>query len=376
MPISAFSVVALLGAIASLSPGNSETASDSSLLRLAAVTSSDSLSRSKDSGTPHKSPAKDTTRIQGTAKSPLCGPLLGQTLRWGPKQGPLHISGTVVVGQGQALIIAAGTTVLTIPEPTCVDTVNSGDGATLLVAGGSLVVQGLPRNPVVFQPSTQGKGFGWGGIRVERAHESTVDLAWLELRRARTGIAFVAGSGEMRHSVVDGCGIGIAALAGAAPRILHCVVSGSLLADAVSERSAPLFRSCLFLDGRGDGIRFQGTGLARVENSCFWGHRGTQVVRGPDGLGGWKYDTVPDRFGNWRRDPVLRGSALDRAATDKKRLEVAAAPWWKHSRMPDLPYGYGPWALSAFSPLLGAGEMGLCQIPNGTRCDVGLWSGP
>jgi hypothetical protein len=288
----------------------------------------------------------------------------------------LHISGTVLIGPGQTLEITAGTLVLASSELACKDSTNSGDGTTLLVAGGSLRVQGLPGHPVVFQPTTPGRGLDWGGIRVERAVESSVDLAWLDVRRARTGIAFVDGSGELRHSVVEDCGIGIAVLAGAAPRILHSVVSRTLVADAVSERSAPLFRSCLFLDGQGDGLRFQGTGLARVENSCFWGHRGNQVVRGPDGLGGWASDTLPDRFGNWRRDPVLRDSRLDRLATNKKRLEVAAAPWWKHSHMPELPYGSGPWALSPFSPLLEAGERGLCRIPNGTRCDIGLWSGP
>ena len=245
----------------------------------------------------------------------------------------------------------------------------------MLVAGGSLLVRGTPGHPVVFQPATPGKGFGWGGIRVEKAVEKSVDLAWLEVHRARTGVSFIAGTGEIRHGVVADCGIGIAALAGAAPRILHSVVGRSLLADAVSERSAPLFRSCLFLDGEGDGLRFQGTGLARVENSCFWGHRGNAVVRGPEGLGDWRSDTLADRFGNWRRDPLLRGSAGYLRETARFRQEMARLPWWKRTRMPREPPGSGPWALSPLSPLLGAGERGLCRIPEGTRCDIGLWSG-
>lgn len=334
----------------------------------------DSSPKQKDTGAHSKTTAAPA-HPPGSSENPLCGPLGAKPLRWGPKLGALHLAGTVVVGPGQTMVLAAGTAVLVGSDPNCKDSSNSEDGPTLVVAGGSLLVQGAPGHPVVFQPVAP-RGFGWGGIRVERVREKTVDLAWLEVHRAQTGISFVAGSGEMRHGVVADCGIGIAVLAGAAPRILHSVVSRSSLADVVSERSAPLFRSCLFLDGQGDGLRFQGTGLARVENSCFWGHRGTQVVRGPAGLGGWRRDTIPDRFGNWRRDPLLRGSEGDQLATEKRQREMAALPWWKRRRMPDLPYGSGPWALSALSPMLGAGERGLCKLPEGTRCDIGLWSGP
>ena len=345
--MSASTAIALLGAIISQSPTVAGTAFDSSSAK---------------------------TPPPGSAGNPLCGPLPFASLNWGPKRGPLHLSGTVLVGPGQVLELLAGTLVLAEAEPACQDSTHSGDGTMILVVGGSLRVKGLPGHPVVFQPSLQGNGFGWGGIRAESAAVGTVDLAWPEVRRARTGISFVAGSGEVRHGVVVDCGIGIAAISGAAPRILHSVVARSLLADAVSERSAPLFRSCLFLDGKGDGLRFQGTGLARVENSCFWNHGGITVVRGQAGLGRWTSDTLPDRYGNWRRDPLLRGSAGDLEATAIFSRKMAGLPWWKRTRMPREPPGAGPWALSGLSPLLGAGERGLCKLPEGTRCDIGLWS--
>ena len=373
--MSGSTVVAIACAIYSQSPIHPGTAFDSSTGKPPAGAIPDSSPRIGGKGTPPgKSAAKPLP--PGSVGNPLCGPLGVRFLGWGPNLGPLHISGTVVLGPGQTLEIDAGTTVLASPDAVCADSAHAGEGTGLLVTGGSLLVRGTPGHPVVFRPSIPGKDFGWGGIRVEQAVEGAVDLAWLEVHRATTGVSFVAGAGEMRHGAVVDCGIGIAVLSGAAPRILHCVVDRSLLADVVSERSAPLFRSCLFLDGHGDGLRFQGTGIARVETSCFWGHLGAQVVRGPEGLGSWKSDTLPDRFGNWRRDPGLRGSALDRAATETRRIEVAAAPWWKHQRMPEPPWGSGPWALSAFSPLLGAGERGLCRIPSGMRCDIGLWSGP
>ncbi|HXP91794.1 MAG TPA: hypothetical protein VN931_12805 [Fibrobacteria bacterium] len=318
----------------------------------------------------------DTSHAPGSANSPLCGRLPVDDLHWWPDQGPLHISGSVVVGPGQVLSLAAGTVVLASAEPTCSDSSGIQGGTTLSISGGSFFVRGKPGHPVLFQPVAGDRGLSWGGIRVEQAEDGTVDLQWLDLRRARTAAAFVAGSGEMRHAVMEDCGIGIAALDGAAPRIYHSIVSRSTVADVVSELSAPLLRSCLFLDGSGDGIRFRGTGLARVETSCFWRHGGETVVRGPQGLGGWTSDTAPDGFGNWNRDPVLRGSDLDREFSEKRHREVEAAPWWQHARMPELPRGTGPWALSPFSPLLGVGEWSLHGFPNGAHCDIGLWSGP
>jgi hypothetical protein len=318
----------------------------------------------------------DTSHSPGSANTPLCGHLPVDDLHWWPDQGPLHISGSVVVGPGQDLVLEAGTVVLTSAHPTCLDSAGTRNGTTLSIAGGSFFVRGTPHHPVVFRPMEADQGLAWGGVRVEQAEDGTVDLQWLELLRARTGATFVAGSGEVRHAVFEDCGIGIAALSGAAPRIYHSVVSRSTVADVVSELSAPLLRSCLFVDGSGDGIRFRGTGLARVETSCFWKHGGETVVRGPQGMGGWTSDTIPDRFGNWNRDPVLRGSNRDREATERKRREIEAAPWWKHARIPDLPRGSGPWALSAFSPLLGAGEWSLHRFPDGARSDIGLWGGP
>jgi len=323
----------------------------------------------------HAATWSDTSHSPGSAKAPLCGRLPVDDLQWWPEQGPLHIAGSVVVGPGQELVLEAGTQVLTSAHPTCRDSAGIRDGTTLSIAGGSFFVRGTSRHPVVIRPVATDPGLAWGGILADRAQDGSVDLQWLEVHRARTGATFVAGSGDVMHAVFEDCGIGIAALSGAAPRIYHSVVSRSTVADVVSELSAPFLRSCLFLDGSGDGIRFQGTGLARVETSCFWKHGGETVVRGPQGLGGWTSDTLPDRFGNWNRDPVLRGSAKDLEATDRKRREVEAAPWWRHDRMPDPPRGSGPWALSAYSPLVGSGEWSLHKFPDGSRSDIGLWGG-
>jgi hypothetical protein len=368
-------VIGLLGAILSQSPAHPESATDSSAALPTPLSRRDTSDGHK-TVEPHPGKSAPKGPIAGTSGNPLCGALTNTKLHWDPKLGPLHISGSVVVGPDKSMVLEAGTLVLASAGSSCKDSTGSRLGTTLLVAGGSLMVHGKPGHPVVFRPAIATKGFGWDGIRAEKAGEETVDLAWIEVRQAQTGISFVAGSGRLSHGVVEDCGIGIATLAGAAPRITHSVVSRSLVADAVSERSAPLFRSCMFLDGKGDGLRFQGTGLARVELSCFWGHRGSDVVRGPEGLGGWKGDSVPDRYGNRSVDPLLRGSESESIALAKFRQDMAGRSWWKRRRLPDVPNGSGPWALSPLSPLLGAGERGRCGLAEGARCDIGLWGGP
>jgi hypothetical protein len=300
----------------------------------------------------------------------LCGPLPVRSLRWTPKQGPLHVTGTVVVGPGRKLELAAGTQVLIEPGNLCSDSAKPDEGTAFSVEGGTFLVQGVPGRPVVFRPGTAGTSLAWEGIRVLGAREGTVDLSWTEVHRAQVGVTFATGTGWIRHAALEDCGIGVAALNGATPWIHHCAFGRSVASDIVSSRSAPFIQSCLFLDGNGDAIRFEGVGLARVETSCFWGHRGAALVRGPAGLGGWKNDTTPDRFGNWHRDPILRGSPLDQALTERRRKELSNAPWWKPRRLPDNPPGSGPWALSAFSPLLEKGDS-----RRGAHSDIGLWGG-
>lgn len=298
----------------------------------------------------------------------LCGPLPRDVLNWNPKNGALRLGGRLVVGAGQSLVLPQGALVVADPDTSCRDSSGSPSLPGILVAGGTLSIRGTWRNPVVLRPLREGTDLAWEGIQVSGAREGDVNLDWLEVRRARVGVNFSAGTGEVRHAVASDCGIGFAAVAGAAPRIRHSIVHRSRVADLVSERSAPLVQSCLFLDGLGDGLRFDGTGLARISTSLFWNHRGLDLVRGPAGVGGWKSDTAPDAYGNWRRDPVFRGSAKDVDSSAKLRKEIAAAPWWKHRRFPELPWGVGPWVPSPFSPLLGAGERRM-----GKRVDIGLW---
>jgi len=300
--------------------------------------------------------------------SHLCGALPRDDLKWNPRNGPVRLGGRLVIGPGQRLVLPQGTLVVADPDTSCQDSSGASSVPSLLVAGGILSIRGTWRNPVVLRPIQEGSDLPWEGIQVSGAKEGEVDLDWLEIHRARVGVNFSAGTGEVRHAVVTDCGIGFAAVAGAAPRILHCIAHRTRVADLVSERSAPLVRSCLFLDGLGDGLRFDGTGLARIGTSCFWNHRGTDLVRGPAGVGGWKSDTTPDAYGNWRRDPVFRGSAKDIDSSAKLRKEIASAPWWKHMKFPERPWGVGPWVPSAFSPLLGAGERRM-----GKKVDIGLW---
>lgn len=303
-----------------------------------------------------------------TASDRFCGPLPRDFVRWNPKEGALRLGGRVVIGPGQRLDLPPGTLVVADPDNSCRDSSGSPSSPALLVAGGTLRIAGTWRDPVVLRPVAEGSDLPWDGIQVVGAGEGEVSLRWFEVRRARVGINVSAGAAGIDHAVVEDCGIGLGVAGGAAPRISHSVFSRTRVADVASERSAPEIRSCLFLDGQGDGIRFSGTGLARVETSLFWGQRGTPVVRGPSGLGNWKADSLPDAFGNRRCDPVFRASRAEADSAARVSRENAQASWWKRRRLPPAPPGRGPWVPSVYSPLLEAGER---QV--GGRADIGLW---
>lgn len=326
------------------------------------------------------SPAKASAPpVPRRAKDRLCGELPSRKTTWKARQGPLHLAGTVIVGEGASLLLQAGTQVLVGAIDSCPDPLApAGErGITLVVRGGTLRLEGSPAKPIVVRPESVGKGFSWNGIRIELARsERDAFLRWTEIVGASKGIAFVSGGGRVEHAVIDACGIGIASLNGASPSVSHSVIHGSSVADVVSSRSALRIVSSLFLDGRGDGIRFDGVGLSEVRTSAFWGHRGTPVVRGPTGLGDWVGDSLPDRFGNWNADPVLRDSPSHLVRARRAQDSLAKLPWFRPRRPPPPPPGSGRWALSPFSPLIDRGESHLCSDSDGSRCDIGLWGGP
>ena len=326
------------------------------------------------------SPESHSTHDTHPPKRPkgnLCGPL-SKNLAWNARQGPLLLAGTVTIGPGVSLTIGAGTEIRIGSYDSCPDSgaVAGGHSIALVVRGGTLLIAGLPDKPIVFKPLAEARGFLWEGIRIEKSsRDQDATLRWFELSRASKGVSFLAGAGRIDHGVIEDCGIGIASLLGASPTVTHSVLSRSVVADVVSSRSATRILSCLFLDGRGDAIRFDGVGLSEIATSCFWGHRGSVVVRGPAGLGGWKSDSVPDPFGNWRRDPVLRESNQHQILLAQSRKSLAGQPWWKSRRPPEDPPGTGRWALSPFSPMIDRGETRFCSDSDGSKCDIGLWGG-
>jgi len=312
------------------------------------------------------------------AKDGLCGELPAKRLSWTARQGPLHLAGTVVVGPGATLVVQAGTEIRIAAFDSCPDPLAPADerGIALVVRGGVLRIEGTADKPVVFRPEAGSGGYAWNGIRVELApRDEAATLRWTEIVRASKGVAFVASAGRLDHVVIEDCGIGVAALNGASPTVSHSVIHRSAISDIVSSRSAIRVASTLFLDGAGDGIRFDGVGLAEIRNSAFWGHRGTAIVRGPSGLGAWKGDSAPDRFGNWRTDPVLNGSESHAIRLRRAQDSLAGLPWYRPRRLPDPPAGHGRWTLSPFSPLVDRGASRRCSDPDGSPCDIGLWGG-
>lgn len=297
------------------------------------------------------------------------------------KAKPLYLESDVVVGPGQILEIGAGTIVHVAAR----DRAPLGEGdwvdsqfVGLFVRGGTLRILGTRERPVRFVPARRGKGARWGGIHVQDTRlRSQFDLSWVDIPGALQGIVFDRAAGSVRHAVIADGNIGILAKGGSAPEILQSVVARQQIAGLHSERSGVLVRGSLFVDNAGAGARFDGTGLARLENNAFWNNASGDLVRAPPGTGGWKTDSViaPDIYGNVRANPVLRTSALHRALLAKREDSLRTAPIWRR-RLPDPPPGEGPWALSPFSPLLDRGSRSpLCRDSDGSACDIGLWGG-
>lgn len=323
--------------------------------------------------------AKPQTDTADRPNGVLCGKLPAKMHRWRARQGPLTLAGSVVIGPGATLVISEGTEVRVAAGDSCPESDADFGKAqiVLIVRGGTLRIEGSAHKPVVFKSLYTAKGFGWEGIRIEKASkDNQADLRWFEISNASIGVAFLAGSGRIEHGVIEGCGIAITSVLGASPSIRHSVVSRSAVADLISSRSATRVTSCLFVDGEGDGIRFDGTGLSEIRASCFWNHRGAAVTNGPPGLGEWTTDTLPDAFGNWQRDPVLRDTPEHHRLLAENNAKMSAQPWWKPRRGPENPPGQGPWSLSPFSPLIDKGESRFCSDTDGSKCDIGLWGGP
>lgn len=322
--------------------------------------------------------AKPAHAAPGRPKGILCGNLPAKMHRWKARQGPLTLAGTVVIGPGATLVVGEGTEIRVAAGDSCPE--QEGDFGkaqiALIVRGGTLRLEGSSLKPVVFRSLSTARGFGWEGVRIEKASkDNQADLRWFEISRASIAVAFLAGSGRLEHGVIEGCGIGITSVLGASPSIRHTVLARNAVADLISSRSATRVSSCLFLDGEGDGIRFDGIGLSEIRSSCFWNQRGAAIINGPPGLGDWSTDTLPDVFGNWQRDPVLRDTPEHHRLLAEHHAKMSAQPWWKPRRAPENPPGHGPWSLSPFSPLVDKDETRFCADSDGSKCDIGLWGG-
>ncbi|MCB9497102.1 MAG: right-handed parallel beta-helix repeat-containing protein [Fibrobacteria bacterium] len=312
----------------------------------------------------------------------LSGALPRNFQTWKPRKSGriLHLLSDVVVGPGQTLVIPPGTEVRVASR----DAAPLGDGSwadgqlvSLIVKGGTLRIEGTRERPVKFVPVGKAKAASWGGIEIHDVPDRhRVDLSWVEIPGALVGLSFEAASGTIRHAVVRDGSMGVRVRGGGSPEIVHSVIARNRIAGLHSERSGPFLRGTLVVDNEGPGVRFQGVGLARLENNAFWGNRGGDLVEGPNGTGGWTSDSlVPDRWGNVRADPMFLSSPEHVRALARRKAALDTAPIWKR-RLPDPPPGRGPWRLSPFSPLLDRGSRSpLCRDEDGTACDIGLWGG-
>jgi len=327
----------------------------------------------------HPAPRKQRATHAKPDSGVLSGPLPERRFTWSADQGPLLLASDVVVGPGQILEVGAGTEIRIAAR----DVAPAGTGdwldsqqVSLVVDGGTLRLLGTPGAPIRFTPLRRGPAPHWGGIRIVGTREKAqIDVRWIDIPRAHVAVDLDRSVGRLRHVVVRDASMGIRCTGGSAPEIAHSIVTGSRIAGLHSERSGPIVSATIFVDNKGAGARFDGTGLARLENNAFWNNGGGDIVKGPPRTGGWSTDSIvtPDAYGNVRTNPVFRASSLHAKLLARKRDSLRLAPLWKR-RLPENPRGDGPWALSPFSPLLDRGSASpLCRDADGSACDIGLW---
>lgn len=281
----------------------------------------------------------------------VCGEL-PRSITWNRKR--MRLDRTVTVPKGMTLWIDPDVEVVLGPRDSC----QPGNAPVGLVVEGRLVVKGNAWSPVRFRAaSPQGT---WAGIRVS----GQADFESVRISQAEVGIRFHGAQGSMQGSVLESCVTGVLVSGGSAPRLSHNVFTRNSGVGLRIENASPKVTGCLFLDNRGVGVWFDGSGLTSLARNAFWQNLLGDVV----GSKAWgqfagKGAVRSDRDGNLRCDPILAGSLRDNAWQDSLRRAGA--------KVPEAPFGMPPYALSWLSPLREKGPI-LPKRP-WRRTDIGLY---
>jgi len=279
----------------------------------------------------------------------ICGDV-ERSVTW---KGPLlRLRGSLRIPKDKELWLEAGTRVQIPPSDSC----RPGGGPVEIVVEGRLVVEGNAWQPVLFEPES---GF-WAGIRVL----GSVRMDYARIETADRGLWFHGGDGEVRSTLISGCVIGVRTTGGATPRLSNLLITHSLAAGLRVETASPRVEGCLFVDNRGVGAWFAGTGLTNLSRNAFWNN----LLGDVQGSGQWgnfrsKKGLLVDAHDNLRCDPVFAGSPRDLAWKDSLRAAMR--------RPPDPPFGMSPYSLSTLSPLRGKGP----RLPGKPwkKSDIGLY---
>jgi hypothetical protein len=213
-------------------------------------------------------PAAEATNIPG-------GNLPTQT--WTPAGSPYVVMGDATVQAGRTLTIQAGTTV----------TFASTDGLTggldttkvELTIQGTLNVNGISGNPVIFRAQTGTTSGIWYGIVLTAA--ATASFSDFEVRHAFRGLDNAAsGAPQVQRGNFTLNNTGVHTSAGSL-RVRDSLISANGI-GIFSAGGSPLFEALTVFDN-GDGIRITGSSAATILNS---------VVRGSLGMGIYLYPTA------------------------------------------------------------------------------------
>jgi len=281
----------------------------------------------------------------------VCGEL-PRSITWNRKRMVLNRS--VIVPKGMTLWIDPEVDVVLGPRDSC----QGGREPVAIVVEGRLVVKGNVWNPVRFR-SASPKG-NWAGIRVT----GQADFESVRISNANVGIRFHGSEGSVQGSVFENCVIGMQVSGGSAPQLSHNLFTHNSGACLRIENASPKVTGCMFLENRGVGVWFDGTGLTSLSRNAFWQNLLGDVV----GSKAWgqfagKAAVQRDRDDNLRCDPILAGSLRDNSWQDSLRRNGA--------KVPEPPFGMPPYALSWLSPLREKGPI-LPKRP-WRRTDIGVY---
>jgi hypothetical protein len=265
---------------------------------------------------------------------------------------------------------------------------------------GGFYCLGDPDNSVVFRPHGDSGVLGWEGIHLAGIARGGAEIAFAEFRGANLALRVENARFPVHHVLFENNNVGLWLGKRGDLSVLHCNFESNRIAGIRVERASPRIANNLFHRNRSYGVWIDAGGAFTLTHNAFFRNREEDCYRCPHGIlrpaaVNANGDTS-DAFFNLRADPVFMGSESHRMAMaedssldtqphlvkDPKLAEMekkSRLKFWKTTKeAPSFqPRGKGPYVLSRYSKLVGAGHPAAdLRNPDGSTADIGLHGGP